>query len=293
LGATAVHGNTNHDQVLRNAGAILRFLNQDGKIPYFGGCKSPLNQPILDGDGAHGDDGVAGVTLIDSDFPPESVEACDFILNILRENPTDTITITATGPLSNIAKAYLKEPETMRKVKEIVVMGGCTTEMPAYDLSVRQGNITPYGEFNFYMAAQDADTVMQSGLPVTLFPMNCSYQLDFTPARQAQLRQALAQVDSEIVQNIVDLIKAPESMDQEKFNIYGTMNDVHTALYLLDKESLYKGRAGRVSVVHDGEQQGLSHFTPDSKGSIFVMESPVSADRLFDLVVESFVKVFS
>jgi inosine-uridine nucleoside N-ribohydrolase len=143
------------------------------------GADHPLEDEILMADYFHGVDGLAGVHtshphLSPSDAwktlfqPPtanastaEIAEAKELatpttsfrasqlpahkeILRLLKENPRDTITIVAVGPLTNLALAAAEDTETFLRVKEVVVMGG------AIDV---EGNITPVAEFNTYADA--------------------------------------------------------------------------------------------------------------------------------------------
>jgi purine nucleosidase len=59
----------------------------------------------------------------------------------------------------------------MRKLKEITIMGGAVRT---------RGNITPYAEFNIFSDPLAAEIILESGLPITLVPLDVTHQVSLT-----------------------------------------------------------------------------------------------------------------
>ena len=92
------------------------------------------------------DDLGSPTSLFTPSFQPSHLE----ILRILDENPPDSISVIAIGPLTNIALAASHSPRTLMRAKSILVMGGAVN-VP--------GNMTPTAEFNTYADATAAARV--------------------------------------------------------------------------------------------------------------------------------------
>jgi inosine-uridine nucleoside N-ribohydrolase len=82
------------------------------------------------------------------------------------------LTVIALGPLTNIARAMQAAPQTMQQLGRLVIMGGAIA-VP--------GNISPVAEFNIYVDPHAADIVFQSGIPITLIPLDVTQQVRLTP----------------------------------------------------------------------------------------------------------------
>jgi purine nucleosidase len=160
VAVTAVGGNAPPDLATRNVQAILEQLDPP-RLPRVGAASPPDHGLPVDGRHLHGIDGLGGanfqVAELRSRHPAEKI-ICDEV----RAAP-EALTIVALGPLTNIARAFQRDPELPSLVGRILMTGG-TVQAP--------GNITPAAEFNMYCDPQAARAVFRSRSTKTLIPLD-------------------------------------------------------------------------------------------------------------------------
>jgi purine nucleosidase len=166
---TTVAGNVEVEKCTRNC-LLLLDLIQPKRFPVVAqGANRPLARRLVTAPEVHGDDGLGDIA---SQYPASegrttNKNATEIILALLQKYPRQ-ITIVAIGPLTNIAHALKKDFKTMKKTREIVIMGG------AFDVA---GNTGPVAEFNMYVDPEAADRVLRSGIPITLIPLDVTQQV--------------------------------------------------------------------------------------------------------------------
>ncbi len=96
---------------------------------------------------------------------------------IYHDNNNTPITLLCLSPLSDIAQALHGDPGFKSKIAEIVWMGGVyiTEDTPTgnIDTGIAPG-ANPNAEWNVYWDPQAAQDVLNSDIPLTLFPLNVS-----------------------------------------------------------------------------------------------------------------------
>jgi purine nucleosidase len=165
VAVTAVAGNCGAAQATRNVQAIIESLDPP-RWPRIGAATDPDGGLPTEGRGLFGPDGMGGINLAVAErqhiHPAEKV-ICDHV----RAAP-DAITLVALGPLTNIARAFQRDPDLASLVGRIVIMGG-TAGGP--------GNITPAAEFNIYCDPSSAQTVFRSPSTKTLVPLDVTNKI--------------------------------------------------------------------------------------------------------------------
>ncbi|MBI2332842.1 MAG: nucleoside hydrolase [Chloroflexi bacterium] len=189
---TTTHGNVTIDKTTRNALAVLEFLNAS-RIPVAKGCSLPLVKPPhqAKGEAVHGSSGMGRTNLPEPTSKVVDTHAVDYLIERFLAEPNE-LTLFAVGPLTNVALAIRKEPRFAQVVKELVIMGG----------AVRSGgNMSPLAEFNIYEDPHAAHIVFNSGIPITLIPLDVTYKCLLTSADVDRLNK----IDSPVAKFVRDV----------------------------------------------------------------------------------------
>ena len=154
LALTVVAGNIGIDQAVQNALVAIDVADTYQPRVYKGMGK-PLFRDLFTADNVHGADGLGNMFLNIPDIPVESEHAIDALIRLIEENPYE-IELVTLGPLTNIAMAALKAPETMNKLKSITLMAGT---------GLGAGNTTETAEFNVYVDSEALAIVLNLEVP--------------------------------------------------------------------------------------------------------------------------------
>jgi len=172
---TGVSGNVPLDLVFENIQKLLSLIRPKNKTLIAKGADRPLRGEPVYAYSFHGKNGL-GKAKIEKEEGEEwcqffSGRADELIPKLARQHP-DELTLIAVGPLTNVALALQRDLEGMKKLKEIVIMGGAVRV---------KGNVTPYAEFNIFVDPFAAKMIFESGLPITLVPLDVTHQVCLTP----------------------------------------------------------------------------------------------------------------
>lgn len=168
IGVVSSFGNTQVTTAGENTLKLLELLGRTDVPGFIGAAHSSTTdnfetmQVSMD---IHGKNGIGDVALPAPTTALSSQTAVDFIIESAHKYADDLV-IVPTGPLTNLAEAYQKDPEIENLIGNVTLMGGAL---------VVPGNVTPYTEANINQDPEAADYVFKHakhlvmvGLDVTL-----------------------------------------------------------------------------------------------------------------------------
>ena len=239
LGITTVAGNVPLPLTSKNARVVCELAGRED-VRVFAGCDRPMARKLVTAEYVHGKSGLDGIALPDPTMPLAEGHAVDFLIETLREEAPGTVTLCPIGPLTNVATAFLRAPDIVPRVAEIVLMGGAYFEV---------GNVTPAAEFTIYVDPEAADIVFKSGVPIVVMPLDVTHKVLTTRARVEAFR-ALGTPVGHAVASWTDFF---ERFDMAKYGSEGApLHDPCVIAYLLEPD-LFTGRHVNVEIEVKGE----------------------------------------
>jgi inosine-uridine nucleoside N-ribohydrolase len=193
MGITVVGTGIAHCEAgVENAQGILA-LGGRPEIPVSCGRETPLEgDRVFPKDWRSDADKVMGVYLPENPNPPFAGSAVELITQTISE-ADDKVVIVTMGPLTNIAEVLEENPALGEQIERIVIDGGAV-EAPG---NVEGQDIDT--EWNFYIDPVAASIVLDSGVPVTLVPLDAAYYVPVTPAFYKRLEEDRVTPNAEFV----------------------------------------------------------------------------------------------
>ncbi|HEX2009692.1 MAG TPA: nucleoside hydrolase [Roseateles sp.] len=248
---TTIFGNASVETTTRNALALAHLYGLD--IPVAPGAAAALHAPADKEFPAHvhGDDGLGGMfdKLPAATARPDPRAAHELICEMVNERPGE-IVLLAVGPMTNLALALRHDPSIMKKVKQVVVMGG------AFGTCGHGGNVTPVAEANIINDPEAADLVFTADWPVVLVGLDVTQEVVMTENFLAAL-QGRGQGQGACVGDFLwQATRHYQDFYHERDGIGGIYShDTSAIAYVIDP-SLFTLRAGPVRVVTEGIARG-------------------------------------
>ena len=234
LGITTVAGNVPLALTQRNARIVCEIAGRnDARV--FAGCERPMVRRLVTAENVHGNTGIDGVDVFEPALALQSLHAVDFIIDMLRTEPAETVTLVPTGPLTNIAMAFVKAPDIVPRVARIVLMGGAMREA---------GNHSPSAEFNILVDPHAAHVVFDCGRPIVAMGLDVTHQVLATAERIERIRA----LDNGPALATAGMLGFFNRHDTAKYKILGApLHDPCTVAWLL-QPSLFEGKDCNISV---------------------------------------------
>ena len=168
LAVTAVEGQVSAEQASLNVQVLLdnldppRYPRVGTASPCEGTSPSLLRR-------LHGDNGLGGIDLpvaqLHHQHPSEKI-----IYDEVRGAPGQ-VTILCLGPLTNLARAFQRDPDLALSIDQLILAGGSLCGI---------GDVTPAAEFNMFHDPRSARAVFRSAATKTLIPLDVTQQVKLT-----------------------------------------------------------------------------------------------------------------
>ena len=272
LGISVVAGNQTIEKTARNAYNVSRFLGID--VPVAIGCEFPMVRERVICAAIHGESGLDGFTFPHYDYNFDKRNGVQLIIDSVLNN--DDVTIVATGPLTNVAMAMKLEPKIIRRIKEIVIMGG----------SVDNGNTSPAAEFNIMCDPEAAHVLFTSGVTMKMIGLNVTRKVLVTD----EVIERMSKTNNSASDMFVKLMRVFNENQRKTFGVKaGPLHDPATVACLIDDDLIKFQKMNVVVDISHGPSYGRTNcdvfdYLHAVQNAYVAMD--IDVDKYWDIVEE-------
>ncbi len=192
---------------LNNVRDLIALSPQDHEVKIACGPDYPLQGYFVFPEEWRTDsDTLSGVTIPQTGepFAANPVPAEDLIHQLIEQSE-EKVTIVATGPLTNLDLWLHKYPDDKSRIQDLIIMGGAV-DVPGNIIVplFTKGHPNTSAEWNIFIDPVAADTVMKSGLPITLVGLDVTNSVRVTTERAADFKAHVATPAAEFWDKVLD-----------------------------------------------------------------------------------------
>ena len=221
-------------------------------------------------------DSLLGIDLPLPDVP-DAGSAPDLLRATLSES-TDDVAILTLGPLTNIADLLEESPEVAEKIDDVVVMGG------AVEVGGNVGNSgvdidNEFAEWNIYVDPLAAKMVLDSGVPVTLVPLDATNDAPMTVEFVVRMT---GDATTPVAQFVADVTSRQRPLLEFGYYFW----DPLAAAVIIDESLTAMESVDLTVVTNEGPESG--RVVPANDGVKARYATSADLERLEDLLIDTF-----
>ncbi len=270
---TTVAGNVDLDLATINALYTVELCNKN--TPIYKGSSGPLKRRLETSKFFHGRDGLGDTGPYQPKRKEEKENGVDKIISLINSDPNE-IEIIAIGPLTNIARAFMKDSSIINKIKSLYVMGG---------IGEGKGNITEHAEFNFWVDPDAADIVLNSGAEIKVIAWDTTQLYGYLDKNNfddlEKINTSLSRFSIDIQQRGLEYYKV--KYNEHKIDL---ADPLAMAAMIDDSETEYK--SCNIQMILSGEERGKDIIS-FSEGGKVKLASKISRNNFLNTLKNSLV----
>lgn len=231
----SVNGNQTIDKTTINALKLADLYNIN--VPVAKGASKPLISKIMPAGNWHGESGLDGYNLKDSNRDLAPLPAYEMMYKIIQQS-SKKVTIIATGPLTNVAILLSTHPDIKDKIDCISIMGG----------GLKHGNWTPASEYNILVDPEAASIVFNSGIKINAAVLDATETAIIKPDDFIRFKEVGNHVANVVLAWLKFFYKLPMKIGYEGAPVHDPL-----AVLILTDPKLFEVKKMNIQIDLDGE----------------------------------------